>query len=132
MNLTALRSELVSDPLARGYSGMSDAQASASLNTVNRSVHVATMSGSEVLQSIDKTEYGALTDGKKSAVWGLLGMGTLNPWGREADIVVEIFGGGSATVTALAAARTRTVSRAEELGLGVIRESDVTKARSGA
>lgn len=36
--IAALRYELTADPLARGYAGMTDAQAAASLNTVNINV----------------------------------------------------------------------------------------------
>lgn len=37
-NLTALRNELLTDPLGRGYAGMTDDQVAASLDTVNISV----------------------------------------------------------------------------------------------
>jgi hypothetical protein len=36
MNLNTLHDELTADPLARGYAGMTDAEAAASLNTVDR------------------------------------------------------------------------------------------------
>lgn len=126
----ALNSELVSDPLSRGYAGMTDAEAAADLNTVYRTRNITSMSASQVLNKVDATEYAALADLQKNTVWGLLGMGTLNPWGVEATIIQQVFGGGSATVAALAASRTETISRAAELGLGVVTTGDVQKARA--
>jgi hypothetical protein len=130
MDYQNLKTELVSDPLARGYSGMSNAQAATSLNTVNRSVHKTSMSGSEVLQSVVPSEYNALTAEKKDQFWGLVGIGVLDPWGKEADVMIDIFGAGSATITALAVARIQLVSRAVELGFGRVETGDVQCARA--
>lgn len=130
MNFSALRSELDGDLLERGYSTMDDQEAADSLNTENREVHKEAMTGSEVLQAVDTTEYSGLGTEEKDAFWGLLGIGMLDPWGVEAQIIVQLFGVGSETVTALQAARVETVSRAVELGLGFVRASDVMKARA--
>ena len=129
MNYYVLNQELINDPLGRVYSGMSDQEAADDLNTIVRDRNVASMSASEVLQNVDDAEYAALTDVKKDALWGLLGMAALNPWGKEAGVMQDIFGA-STTLTALQTARVETVSRAVELGLGSIRESDVEKARA--
>lgn len=40
MNLDILRTELLTDPIARGYSGMTNQQAADSLNTANRVLRV--------------------------------------------------------------------------------------------
>lgn len=129
MNYYVLNQELINDPLVRGYSGMSDQEAADDLNIVYRQRNVASMTGSEVLQSVDETEYSALTDVKKDAFWGLLGIAILDPWGKEADVMLDIFGA-STTITNLNAARVDDISRAIELGLGSVRESDVVKARA--
>ena len=76
------------------------------------------MTASEVLNQVDTTEFNALTDAEENRLWGLLGMGTLDPWGVEADAIQKIFGP-STTVTNLSNARTESISRAVELGLGV-------------
>ena len=129
MNYYMLNQELINDPLGRAYSGMSDQEAADDLNIENRDQNVTSMSASQVLQSVDDAEYAALTDVKKQAFWGLLGIATLDPWGKEASVMQDIFGA-STTLANLQAARVEIISRATEIGLGSIRESDVMKARA--
>ena len=130
MNYLLLRNELDTDPLSRGYAAMSDLEAATSLNVVNRSRNRTSMTASEVLNAVDPTQYAALTDADKRTMWDVLHIGTINPFGVEATLFTQIFGAGSATIVALAALRVEAISRAEELGLGIVRESDVFKARA--
>lgn len=129
-NLFLLKSEIDSDPLTRGYSGMTDAEVAESLNTANRTRNKTTMTGSEILNKIDPTEWNSLTDAQRQTVWDIVHLGTINPFGIEATLMVNIFTGGSTTITALAAARVESISRAQELGLGTVREGTVQQARS--
>jgi len=100
------------------------------LNVLNRTVNRDTMTGSEVLNEIDKTEFNAKTDPQKQMVWDIVHLGTVNPFGVESELLTDIFGGGSNTITALAAARKTTVSRATELSFGRVRAGDITYARA--
>jgi hypothetical protein len=125
-----LNAELTSDPLARGYSGMNDAEVLADLKTEYRERNVERMTASEVLNAVDKVEYDALTDTEKDTFWRLMHMGDLNPWGVEADIMVDIFTGGSTTISTLNAARVVSISRAEELGISSVREGDIVRVRT--
>ncbi|HEX9696329.1 MAG TPA: hypothetical protein VGB64_08445, partial [Actinomycetota bacterium] len=59
-----------------------------------------------------------------------LGFGTVNPAGREAEVFVQVFGAGSQTIAALAAARQETVSRATEIGLEAVLPGDIAKTRA--
>ncbi len=129
MDMSILGTELTGDPLSRNYSGMTDVQAAADLNTVYRTRNRSSMTGSEVLNAIVRSEYLALSDANKDRVWQLLHLGTLDPFGVEADLISEIFTAGSATVTALLARRKDDVSRAVELGLGTIAPGDIENAR---
>jgi hypothetical protein len=129
VNIAVLKAELTDDPLARGYTGMNDAAAAASLNAVNRTTSKSSMTGSEILQAIDETEYLALTDLQRDRVWQILHLGTVDPFGVERDLMVGIFGNESATIVALAAARTNAVSRGAELGLGFVAPGNVENAR---
>jgi hypothetical protein len=61
-------------------------------------------------------------------VWNILHLGNINPFGIEADLMQDIFGA-STTITALQAARKENISRAEELGLGVVGAGQVEEAR---
>lgn len=127
-----LRDELQADLLGRGYSGMDDAAAAADLNTAYRSRNRTSLTASEVLQNLDLAEWDALqtvADGADAAAdiaghkvrnVGLVlsaaaGDGGVDPFGKAQDLIVGAFGGGSATVTALKAARVEAISRAEEL-----------------
>ena len=129
MAIAKLKTEITDDPLGRGYAGMTDAEIAISLNTANREVNKTLMTASEVLNAIDITEWNALTDAAQQKIWDVLDIGEINPFGIEATIFVAVFGGGSATITALAAVRKTIVSRASELGLSGMAISDITKVR---
>ena len=125
-----LKTELTDDPLVRNYSGMTDQQAAADLNTAYRSRNRVSMTSSEVFNSIVVSELIALTDGDRATVMSIMGFGSINPFGKEADVFIQIFGGGSGTITALAAARVEPISRAAELGLRTVKVGQVQVARA--
>ncbi len=130
MDISVLKTEIDTDPLGRGYTGMTIKQVVIDINTVNRTSNKATMQATEVLNAIDKTEFNAKTNAQKQQVWDILHLGTVNPFGLEADLLVDIFGGGSTTITSLQTLRKNNISRAEELGLGKVREGHVLEVRS--
>lgn len=130
MNLIILSAELTADPLSRGYSGMSDAEAADSLNAVNRTVIKASMSGDEVFAATVGTEFGGLTDAKRNQWLAFCGRDSINPQGAANVAFLQyIFGAGSDTAAALVAARQVSVSRATELGLPFVWPIDVEDAR---
>jgi hypothetical protein len=128
--LEDLRAELDAGHPDTGAYDANDALAADQINVVNRSVNRDTMEATEVLQAVVPAEYTVLAADKKAELFGLLGMGTLNPFGKEADLMIDIFGAGSSTIAALAVLRKRAVSRAEELGLGKVRAGTVAQARA--
>ena len=130
MSLAALKAELSAGHPDTGAYSATDSIASTEINTVNRTRNRTSMTGSEVINQIDSTEWNALTDAQKQEVWDVVHLGDINPFGVEATLLINVFGGGSATITALAAARKDDVSRADELGLGRVREGTVTSARA--
>ena len=115
-----LADEVANDPLVRGYSGMTDQELVDSLNTADRSRNRTSMTRSEIMQAVVPAAYNALAGDDLVAFWGLLSVETLNPFGVEADVMIDIFGSGSATITALGTARVESISRAVEVGAGVI------------
>lgn len=132
-DLAALNSELTVDPLTRGYSGMTDLQAANSLNdTVDRVVQKALVAGWEAFQATVDTEFDAMAASDRQEWLGICSIDSLEPANGKpaASTVLRLFGGGSATVTALQALRQDTVNRATELGLGRISEGDVNHARN--
>ena len=129
MSLSALKAELAVDLLTRGYSGMTDEEIAVDLNTAYRSRNRTNMSGSEVMSSVDVVAWAALSADDKRTVWDVVHMGTVNPFGIEASIMIGVFGAGSDTISNLAAVRVKAISRATELDLGQFGTSDIAKAR---
>lgn len=125
-----LKDELTADPLGRNYGAMPDEEAAASLNAKDRTRNRGVMSASEVLNAVDQTEYATLDDAQTDRLWGLLGIGELNPFGVEAQIMVQLFGAGSETISTLQQIRVESVSRGMELGLGHVKVGHVQEARS--
>jgi len=113
--MSALKDEITTDPLGRGYFGMTDQQVADDLNTSYRSRNRDLMPATEVLNAIDITEFNLLTDVQEEQFWRLMAIGDLNPFGVEATIMIALFGGGSTTITTLQALRVESITRAVEL-----------------
>lgn len=130
-NIAALKNEIDSDPLTRGYAGMTDEQVAADINTVYRTRNRASMTGDEIFNSFDATEYNALTADQKRDLLTLCARDTIDPFGTaNVNVITENFGGGSTTASTLNTLRVENVSRADELSLGNITASHVSHARS--
>ena len=123
-----LKAELTNDPLARGYSSMADGVAAASLNAVNINRNRASMSALEISSNFIEAEWNGLSSADQEKILSILGMGEVDPFGIWAKVFIAAFGA-STTITNLQAARVETISRAEELGLGTVKDGHVTDAR---
>jgi len=124
LKLQNLKDELINDPLARGYVGMTNEQAAASLvDVIDRDVVHSTLTAAQIYETIDRAEYLALVEPHKSEVNILLGLGgdISIVVGRKArGALVSAFLAGSFTRSALIAAASHKVSRAVELFGGSI------------
>jgi hypothetical protein len=100
------------------------------------SVDKTTLSNEEILAVIlnNRSEFTALAEGDKQIVRDILYVGTSVPTasGEPArDTLVAIYGGGSATITELAASISQMVSRAVAAGIiGKVRVGDIAIART--
>jgi len=131
VNYPILKSELTTDPLIRGYAGMTDAQVADALNTPNRQMNVESVTGQQVFECILLAEYNALTVDQKSLLHAIIGMGTISVNGTNTKAaLLAMFGPGTITRTNLAILQKRTVNRVEELGLGSVETGHVASARS--
>lgn len=137
--LETLEAEVTTDPLGRGYSGMTDEQVVVSLNAVDRDVIKPSLSGDEIFNAADGAELAALAKGTTAQkaefqmFLSICARDSIDPQGNATTrLIREIFGAGSTTLTNLGTLRTQTVSRAVELGLGQdsIGAADVARARS--
>ena len=75
MNLKALKIELETDPLGRGYSSMTDTEAANDLNTAYRSRIKARLDQTDLYNSIDQSEFDALGSTAQEEIWKLLHIG---------------------------------------------------------
>ena len=134
MNYTALRAELDSGHPVTGAYNADDQLAADELNALNITRIKASMTGAEIFAATDATELAALTPVERQEWYGFCGIESVNPeaGGAAQNAVVSIFGAGSATVTALAAARQEAISRAQELDLNrsVVTKEHVIEARA--
>jgi len=133
MDYQALRTLIETNP---DHATTSDADLAVWVNEEVIQVDKATLSNEEILSVIldNRAEFGALADSDKQIVRDIMYVGSSVPTaaGEPArDTLVAIFGGGSATITALAAAIAETVSRAVSVGIiGKVRVGDITVART--
>ena len=131
MDYQTLADELTTDPLTRGYSGMTDEEAATDLNTVYRTLPVETVPGADIFNATDDVEYGALTAEQQNRWLNMCGVTDIDvSSGVAKSLEAELFGAGTTTRSNLAALKTRDVSRGEELGLGFIKTGDVQFART--
>jgi hypothetical protein len=110
---------------------MTDAEAADSLNTANRSVDREFVNSSEIFEALDRTEYQALTAGDTKAIDLILGLGgeiSVNGTNTRGTLLA-VFGAGTTTRANLLVLASRTVSRANELGLGTVLERQVRAER---
>lgn len=126
----ALRTEITTDPLSRGYSGMTDLEVANDLNTEYRTITRDTVQGYEIFNETDDVEYAALTDAQKSAWDALCAIDQINTANGVAKArEAEIFGAGTTTRSNLIALKNPAASRAVELGLGFIKAGHVQLVR---
>lgn len=128
-DVIVLIDEIATDPLGRNYATMTDKEVAVDMNAQYRQKDRVSMTASEVFQAIDLSELLSLSDANYRKVLDVLHMGVVNPFGKEADIFVSIFGGSSATITTLAVIRREGISRGVEIGWGLVKEGHIQMAR---
>ena len=130
MDYSVLTAELLNDPLARGYSTMSDAEAAADLNTEYCTRNLPSISGDTAFTATDATEFAQLTDHKRSLWMSWTSKDSINPFSATNVAFVNwLFGAESTTIATLNALRVEAISRAVELGLGTVKVGHVQTAR---
>lgn len=119
MDYAILLAELASDPLTRGYAGMTDAQRLASLLASNRPTERDIVPAHEVIEAMVPTEWAALTAQEKQRISTLISAGQVNLKGPNTRAsLAAAFGAGTATRANLVALQAGPAqSRAQELGL---------------
>lgn len=130
--LAILKAEIANDPLGR-YSGMDDVAIAKSLAVRDRETDNESFSGAKLATCIDLPELTTLAASSPTAssyVLALIGAdmipNTSNPFRNQ---LRDIFPVGSKSKQRISALLRRAGSRAEELGLRHVTESDVADAK---
>ncbi len=129
-NIDTIKTEITTDPLTRGYSGMSDAEVATDMNTVYRTRNRDYVSGWEIFNETDDAEYAALTDAQKSSWDALCAIEQIDTTSGVAKArEAELFGAGTTTRSNLANLRSEDISRGVELGVGTVKTGHIEEAR---
>ena len=149
MDYRALADEIEADPLGRGYAGMTDAEVADSLSTgdimAQRDIPLPTVylwgvatSGLSDVRAAAESHASAAVRGLCAAALGMLALPSATVLSVTNPEVSGMLGALVATgvLTAdkrdnLLARGQSLISRADQLGLGVVAPSDVTMARGG-
>lgn len=130
MNLQALKTEIDTDPLARGYAGMTDEQIAKSLAVQDRQPFRDGLTGGMIASSIVLTELTGLTAGQQNYVRALFSAADIPLTDQLKTELSALFPAGSTTRANLVALLKRQGTRAEELNLGgQPTPSDVAEAK---
>ncbi len=122
--------EIDTDPLTRGYSGMTDVQVADSLNVKDRTRIKSTMSGEEIFKASVVVELEALTPTQLQLWVTFTRADNIDPSDAvNVALVKVIFGSSSDTIMALAAIRQELISRGTEIGIRKIGPGYVADAR---
>ncbi len=123
---TPLCEHISNDPDNRGYNSMSAEDITDDIRGTGPSgdyklQHVKSMTGRQVFKHVVQTEVAALSEHKRDVFFAYRGVEDIDPWGQDVAVFQWIFGAGSATINALAAARGVDVSPAEFYELGTVK-----------
>ena len=132
MSLQILNSEITGDPLSRGYSGMTDAQIADSLNTANRPQTNTLIPAHKVVSAVVPSEAALILPEERDRIAFIVSAGEVNISSDNVRSAFQrAFAAGTTTrANLLALLNAPSISRAVELGLGVVLESDIGKARN--
>lgn len=137
MSSYKLRRELLDDPLAVGYAGMTDAEVLTSItDTAGRPLaDIESITSGDLYDAIDQSEYALLPDSAKDQIRLLLGLGSdvnVGPSSKARALLISLFPVATATRASLLALVTgRTQSRAAEIGINAasLTEQQITSGR---
>ena len=140
MDYIALKAEIDNDPLAVGYSGLTDQQVADSLNVRDGTYTYQrpTMSGKEVKEAFTvSAEWTAIGPEGRAEILSMCNRDDLDPFGVDAIIFQQATGANAPTAqSTLVAARQPNVSRAFEISITTninedVNAVDVDTARRG-
>ena len=133
MDYLALRDELLAGHPDTGAYNADSQLAADQLNTVNRTLARDIMSASEIFEAITVADWDARTDIQKEKIRLVLDLGDqINVGaGTKARLMLQnALTGATDSIANLSALASPAVSRAQELGFGVVTRFEVETART--
>ncbi len=128
MNYQTLATELA----LPAYTGLTDQQAADALNARNISVDVEGATGADILEATVPAEYNALAAAQKDVWLAMIVMPSLHLDGANTRLfLANMFGQGTQTRANLIAMQSGLMSRATQIGLGVVLPGHVQMVREG-
>lgn len=124
---TIIKNELDNNPGL--YGSKTDQEVVVELNVVNKERNRTSMSRSEIYENIESSALTGLTSLKLDKL-NLALSDVVDPFGNAAQVFIDVFGGGSATIAALQAARVETVSQATILGISKVKLGEIEEVRA--
>ena len=129
-NYAALKTEVTTDPLALGYSAMTDQEVSDSLNDPVRPRERDIVSSHEVFEAIVPADYASLDAAEKGRLSMILSMGEVKLSGANTRLALGgMFAPGTTRDNLIALQDDTPVSRAQERGLGNVGPGVVAEVR---
>jgi hypothetical protein len=126
--LASLKTELTNDPQVIGYAGKSHDEIARLINRPSRTLDAETLSSGMLVGCIDRVEFAALPAADKQYLNLFVTAGDVPMSNNVRQALRALFPAGSDTRAKINQATRRSGSRAEELGLGRVTESDVADA----
>lgn len=125
-----LHDEIVNDPLGVGYDGMSDSEAAQSLNAKSKTISRDSIPTESFVDAISPA-FMAITDAGRQYLGLLIGQRSRVSLASSnvRDTLQAMFADHAGVRNAIQGLLTVAASRAEELGLGVVREGYVSRVR---
>lgn len=125
-----LVAELINDPLNRDYSGMTNQQVAESLNTIDRTYDVLSVSGQDIFEAATLGDQQALSPDDMTLFLAICAMGTILVNGENTKtVLLTVFGPGTDTRDNLARLQKEDISRATEIGWNVVTDGHIGSAR---
>lgn len=133
MDYTVLKNEIDTDPLARGYAGMTDSEVATDLNTEYRTFNRTSITGEDLARLSDGSELSNLV-GRQFALWQTycgLEVISIETGTETREALAALFPAGSDTRAQIVAfiQENISISRAAELGLEEVASRHVRDVR---
>lgn len=135
VDYAALKTELETDPLVRGYSGMTDQQIADDMNTVYRTGTVTELSASQLFEAIEDSDWDTRTADQREKIKTILSLGDniqIAPGTKARAMMASALTGATASLANLGSLESPPISRAVEVFGAAVDVAAIESARAYA